>query len=69
MQSLPHSEKLFLGDFNHHIGTRANGYDRTHEGFGYGERNNGGVVILDFAVAFGLTVVNSLFRKKDHSVT
>ena len=38
-------------------------------GFGHGERNSGGVVILDLAIAFNLTIVNSLFKKEDHLVT
>ena len=42
----------------------------THEDFGYWESKNGGVAILDFAVAYDLMIVNSLFKKKhDHLVT
>jgi len=42
----------------------------THGGFGYGLRNDGGVTFLNFAVAFDLTIVHSLFKKKvDHLVT
>ena len=44
---------------------KADRYDVTHEGFGYGERNNGGVSILDFAVAYKLLVVNSYSKKKE----
>ena len=45
-------------------------YDTVHGGFGYEERNNGEVSILNFAVAYELLVVNSYFRKKeDHLVT
>jgi len=45
-------------------------YDTTHGGFGYRERNNGGVSVLDFTVAFDLLVVNSFSKKKeDHLVT
>jgi len=41
-----------------------------HGGLGYGERNNGGVSILDFVVAYELLIVNSYFRKKEeHLVT
>jgi len=35
-----------------------------HASFDYGERNNGGVSILDFAVAYELAIVNSNFKKK-----
>jgi len=47
IQSIPQIERLFVGgDFNGHIGTRANGYGLTHGGFGYGARNDGGVALL-----------------------
>jgi len=32
-------------------------------------RDNGGVSVLEFAVAYDLLVVNSLFKKEDHLVT
>jgi len=52
------------------MGIKADGYDTIHKGFGYGERNNGGVSVLGFAVAYELLVVNSYFKKnKDHLVT
>ena len=56
-------------DFNGHTSSKANGYDITHGGFGYGVRNSGGVSILDFAVTYDLMIVNSHFRKEDHLVT
>ena len=52
------------GDFNGHIGRTGDGYDMVHASFDYGERNNGGVSILDFAVAYELAIVNSNFKKK-----
>jgi len=71
IQDVPRSEKLVIGgDFNGHIGAGVGGYDTTHGGFGYGVSNNGGVSILDFAVAYDLLAVNSYFKKKeDHLVT
>jgi len=71
VQSVPLNEKLFIrGDFNGHIGDKTDGYDIMHGGFGFRERNSGGVTILDFAVAFDLMIVNSIFKKKEkHLVT
>ena len=70
IQDVPRSEKLFIkGDFNGHIGVDSDRYDTVHGGFGFGERNNGGVPVLDFAVAYELLVVNSYFKKEDHLVT
>ena len=58
------------GDFNGHIGSRGEGYEMVHGGLGYGVRNSWGVSILDFAVAYELSIVNSYFRKRDeHLVT
>ena len=52
IQEVPRSEKLFVGgDFNGHIGVEVGRYDTAHRGFGYREINNGGVFVLDFAIA------------------
>jgi len=70
IQEIPRSERLFIGgDFNRHIGVDSSEYDSAHGGFGFGERNNGGVSVLDFVVAYELSVVNFFFKKKeDHLV-
>jgi len=68
LQGIPQYEKLFLGgDFNSRIGDKVDGYVRTHGGFVFGERNSGGVALLDFAVTFDLSIVNSLFKKKENT--
>jgi len=36
-----------------------------HRDFGYSVRNNGWVSILDSAVAYGLSIVNSFFKKRE----
>ena len=65
LQGIPQHEKLFLrGDFNGHLRDKIDGYVRTHGGFEFGERNSVGVELLDFAVAFDLTIVNSLLKRK-----
>ncbi|XP_059301856.1 uncharacterized protein LOC132053771 [Lycium ferocissimum] len=71
MGGIPPTEKLFIGgDFNGHIGSISGGYDDVHGGCGFGDRNRGGVALLDFAKAFGLVVANSSFPKKEeHLVT
>ncbi|XP_059310158.1 uncharacterized protein LOC132061338 [Lycium ferocissimum] len=68
---IPPTEKLFVGgDFNGHIGPISGGYDDVHGGFGLGNRNGGGVSLLDFARDFGLVIANSSFSKKEeHLVT
>jgi len=68
IQNIPQTEKLLIGgDFNGHIGRRGEGYETIHGGFGYGERNNARVSILDFAVAYDLSIVNSYFKKRKNA--
>uniref|UniRef100_A0A1S3X341 Craniofacial development protein 2-like n=1 Tax=Nicotiana tabacum TaxID=4097 RepID=A0A1S3X341_TOBAC len=64
VRSIPPSERLFIGgDFNGHIGSSAGGYTEVHGSFGFGERNGGGTLLLDFAKAFDLVIANSSFPK------
>jgi hypothetical protein len=65
------SEKLFIGgDLNGHVGTVREGFERVHEGFGYGEQNQEGENILNFAIVYDLMVANTFFRKKkSHLIT
>jgi len=66
VRAVPRSERIFIGgDFNGHIGGDSGGYESAHAGFDFGMRNSGGVAVLDFAIAYDLVVVNSLFKKKD----
>jgi hypothetical protein len=57
------SEKLFIGDFNGHVGSTRVDFDGVHEGFGYESRNQEGEGILNFALAYDLIVASTLFRK------
>jgi hypothetical protein len=65
------SEKFFIGgDLNGHVGIVRGGFERVHEGFGYGEQNQEGEDILNFAIAYDLMVANTFFRmKKSHLIT
>jgi len=71
VQSIPQNEDFIIGgDFNGHIGSIAEGYETVHGGLGFGERNSGGISILDFAVVCDMSIVNSYFRKREeHLVT
>jgi hypothetical protein len=65
------SEKLFIaGDLNEHVGRTRVGFDGVHGDFGYGSRNQEGEGILNFALAYDLIIVNTLFKKRvSHLVT
>jgi hypothetical protein len=69
--SVPKSEKLFIGgDLNGHVGSTRVDFDGMDGGFGYESRNQEGVGILNFALAYDLFVMNTLFRKRvSHLVT
>jgi hypothetical protein len=47
-----------------HVGSTRVGFDGVHGGFGYESRNQEGEGILNFALAYDLFVVNTLFRKR-----
>ena len=64
IQDVLQSEKHFRGgQFNGHIGLEADEYDTAHGDFGYRERNNGGVSIMDFVIAYELSVISSYFKE------
>jgi hypothetical protein len=63
VSSVPISEKFFIGELNGHVGSTRIGFDGVHGGFGYGNRNQEGEGILNFALAYDLFVANTLFRK------
>ena len=66
MQEIPGGENIIVGgNFNGHVGKDRNGYERVHGGYGFGDRNEAGVSILDFAVAYDRIVANTFFKKRD----
>ncbi|XP_056684315.1 uncharacterized protein [Spinacia oleracea] len=71
VQRVPRSEKLIIGgDLNGHVGSSRDEFESIHGGFGYGERNEAGNAILDFALAYDLGIMNTWFEKRDsHLVT
>ncbi|XP_056694778.1 uncharacterized protein [Spinacia oleracea] len=71
VQRVPRSEKLIIGgDLNGHVGSSRDGFESIHGGFWYGERNEAGNAILDFALAYDLGIMNTWFEKREsHLVT
>ena len=61
-------DKDFLvigGDFNGHVGEKADGYQGVHGGFGFGTRNLEGERILELGAALDLKVCNTFFKKRE----
>ncbi|KAF3651957.1 Long chain base biosynthesis protein 2a [Capsicum annuum] len=66
VRSMPSFEKIVVaGDFNGYIRVFSEGYDDVYGGFGFRERNEKGVALLDFARAFGMVAENSSFSKEE----
>ncbi|XP_043717484.1 uncharacterized protein LOC122665401 [Telopea speciosissima] len=65
-QCFGQGEKFIIGsDLNEHVGKDRRVYDEVHGGCGVGERNEEGISMLDFAIAFDLYIANTFFKKKD----
>ena len=56
---------VVCGDFNGHVGERVDGYEGIHGGKGFGKRNPEGEMLLEFAGAHQLAVMNTWFDKSD----
>ncbi|KAK6730588.1 hypothetical protein RB195_007196 [Necator americanus] len=71
VQSLKGEEVLLIGgDFNGHVGSRRDGFESCHGGYGYGARNGNELRILEYAVASDLIIANTQYRKrKSHLIT
>jgi hypothetical protein len=71
VSTVPISEKLLIGgDLKGHVGAANVGFERVHGGFRYGSRNQEGEDVLNFALAYDLLIVNTLFRNREsHLVT
>ena len=65
------ADRLVIGgDFNGHVGRENVGFTSVHGGWGYGSRNKEGETILEEAVARGLVILNTVFKKQEsHLVT
>ena len=52
---------VVCGDMNGHVGARKDGFEGVHGGYGYGDRNEEGEMLLEFADAMKLVVANTWF--------
>ncbi|GMP80885.1 hypothetical protein CsSME_00035817 [Camellia sinensis var. sinensis] len=71
LREIPVGENLVIGgDFNGHVGIDKLGYERVYGGYRFGDRNEAGESILDFALAFDLVVANTMYKKREeHLIT
>ena len=58
-------EMMILGgDLNGHVGEDIDGFEGVHGGKDFGNRNEEGEMILEFALAHNLMVMNTCFEKE-----
>jgi hypothetical protein len=63
VRGISSNEKLFIGrDLNGHVGTTRRRFESVHGSVRYGEKNQEGEEILNFAVAYDFMVANT-FKK------
>lgn len=59
-----HRNMIIMGDFNAKVGEQRDGEENAIGKFGYGERNNNGTRLINFALENNITILNSLFKKR-----
>ena len=70
MSGIDSGERLLIcGDLNEHVGSEIDGFDSVHGGFGFGEPNLEGEMILETTDAMNLAVLNTWFKKEKRLFT
>ncbi|KAK6745717.1 hypothetical protein RB195_012062 [Necator americanus] len=71
VQPLEGEEVLLIGgDVNGHVGSRKDGFESCHGGYGCGALNDDGLRILEYALASDLIIANTQNReRKSHLIT
>lgn len=70
VQKIQLTGKVFLcEDSNEHVGQYKSGYESVYGGLNFGNKNNIGVTVLDFALGNNFRVVNSICKKHEHLAT
>ena len=71
IQEMALDERVVVGgDLNGHVGSEKRGYEEAHGGYGIGEMNEDGIKVLEFAIAYQLKIMNTMFQKlPNHLVT
>ena len=56
---------IIAGDWNAKVGRDNNGWERVMGNFGYGNKNDRGEQLLEFALEHHLMICNTKFQQKD----
>ena len=60
---------LVIEDCNGHVGRGSEAVRRIHGGYGYGEENDEGNWVIDFAVSYDMIIAKTLFQKRPEQLT
>ena len=64
LRAIPEGDRVIIGgDLNDHVGISREAIERIHGGWGVGEKNEEGERVTYFAMAFDLSIVNTLSAK------
>lgn len=53
-----------MWDVNGHVGEEADGFEGMHGGYGFGDRNVEGDMLLEFGEAMEFVILNTCFKKE-----
>jgi len=56
---------VVCGDMNGHVGAKSEGFEGVHGGFGYGERNVEGEMLMEMVGGLNLVIINTWFQKAE----
>ena len=66
IRKVPHNDKIFiLGDFNARVGRDADAWQGVIGKHGVGNRNESGLLLLEFCTELQLSITNTLFQQKN----
>jgi len=66
MQGIPsNGDTLFGGDMIGNFSSERRGYEIIHGGYSFGEGNEAGERVLDFALFYDITVINTYLKEKE----
>ena len=66
LSTIKEGERLVVcGDLNGHVGKEVDGFEGVHGGYGFGNRNVEGEMLLEFADAMNLVLANTCFKKNE----
>ena len=67
LDDIPKKDIIIAGDWNAKVGSDNNGWERVMGKFGYGDKNDRGERLLEFALKHDMMTCNKKFQQKDYT--